>query len=511
MGSALAARWRAGGAEVSAVLADRSERTRRLAADAGVLDVPALDDVVRCDVVVSVVPPGQARDVARSIAAAAQRTGTRPLVADLNAISPRTVHTVQDVLADAGLDLVDGSISGPPPRADGPATRVYLSGPRADELAALPAPGVDMRKLAGPAGTASALKMCTASMYKGSTALQAQAMLAAQHHGVLAEFLDDTAREWPDNARHWPAGVALAATKATRFVDEMVEIARTQRDAGVAAELFDGVAAAYARLSAAPGARRDPEQVRRDEPVADVLATLAGPNAMLPGAVLFDFSGTLFHIEPAAVSLLRAVGPEAVQLAPAVLRYGGINGAGRPAELPGELADVWARRDLSREAHRAAYSGLSRRAGLDATQAAELYEHGVSASAWHPYPDTVRVLRALRVNRVPVAVVSNIGWDPRPVLARYGVDRDIDVLVLSYERGVEKPDPEIFRIACAELGVRPADAVMIGDNPDNDGGSRAIGTPFVEVPEDPQVRGDDELSRAVPGLLDLLAGAGDTA
>jgi HAD superfamily hydrolase (TIGR01493 family) len=220
---------------------------------------------------------------------------------------------------------------------------------------------------------------------------------------------------------------------------------------------------------------------------------------------LFDFSGTLFHIEPAAVSLLRAIGPDAVALAAEVMRYGGINGAGRPNELPAELDDVWAQRDLSTDAHRAAYSSLSMRAGLDRAQADRLYDHGVSASAWHPYPDTIRVLRTLRANRVPVAVVSNIGWDPRPVLARYGVDVDIDLLVLSYERGIEKPDPRIFELACAELGVRPADAVMIGDNPDNDGGSRAIGTPFVEVRDEPATRGADELTRAVPGLAALLA------
>ena len=121
------------------------------------------------------------------------------------------------------------------------------------------------------------------------------------------------------------------------------------------------------------------------------------------------------------------------------------------------------------------------------------------------------MLRALRANRVPIAVVSNIGWDPRPVLARYGVDVDIDLLVLSYERGVEKPDPRIFTAACDELGVRPADAVMIGDNPENDGGSRAVGIPFVEVAEDPDTRGAGELVAAVPGLAALLAGPGPVA
>lgn len=505
MGSALGACWRAGGLEVRTVLAGRSERTRRRVVAAGIDVVDGLDGLVHSDVVVSVVPPGQARAVARDIAAAARRTGARPLVVDLNAVSPRTVRAVQDVLARAGLDLVDGSVSGPPPRAGGGDVRVYLSGGRAADVAALPAPGVDMRRLAGPAGTASALAMCTASLSTGSTALQAQAMLTARRHGVLAEFFDDTSRQWPGNVRSWPLGVAFAATQWASFADETVEIARTQRDAGLPAELFDGVAAAYTHLAGSRWGARDPGDVDAGAAVEQVLDDLGVPSPALPAAVLFDFSGTLFHIEPAAVSLLRAIGPDAVALAPEILRYGGINGAGRPDELPAELADVWAQRDLSLDAHRAAYSGLSMRAGLDRAQADRLYEHGISASAWHPFPDTIRALRTLRANRVPVAVVSNIGWDPRPVLARYGVDGDIDLLVLSYERGVEKPDPRIFTAACDELGVRPADAVMIGDNPENDGGSRAVGIPFVEVSDDPDTRATDGLVRAVPGLAALLA------
>ena len=493
MGSALGANWLAAGADVVTCLAGRSERTRALVEAAGVRVVGTLDEVVACDVVVSVLPPGRARAAAHAVADAAARARVRPLVVDLNAVSPQTLHAIAATLAGAGLELVDGSISGGPPTPDRP-TRVYVCGPRADEITG---PWLDVVRLQGPLGSASALKMCTASVYKGSSALALQAMVTARRHGVLDEFLADTARHRP--AVDPGSAVALAATKAHRYVGEMSEIADTQRAAGLAPQLFEGMAAVYARVSRTPLGRRTPEDVA-GVPLEQVLDDLE-PRADAPGAVLFDFSGTLFHIESAPESLLRALGPDYLHLAPAMERFGGINGSTTPQELPDDLAGVWAGRDLSAQAHHDAYAGLSRCAGLNHADAETLYRHGTSALAWHPFPDTIRLLRRLHARGVPIAVVSNIGWDPRPVLARYGVDADIDALVLSYEVGVEKPDPEIFRLACAALQVAPGRAIMVGDNPVADGGSTAAGVPFVRVSPDPRQRRPDELTEAVEILL----------
>ncbi len=213
-------------------------------------------------------------------------------------------------------------------------------------------------------------------------------------------------------------------------------------------------------------------------------------------AVLFDFTGTLFYIEDAHSAVLNALGAEFNQLAPALERWGAINGSGTPDDLPERLAAVWEQRDLSRAAHRAAYSGLAEHAGLTAEQAHVLYERGLQPAAWHPFPDTVTVLGDLRERGVPTALVSNIGWDPRPVLRTYGVDTLLDALVLSDERGLLKPDPAIFRLACAELGVEPSDAVMIGDNPDTDGAATAAGCRFVLV-SPARDRAPDTLLRAV--------------
>ena len=271
MGSAVGAAYAAGGARVVTTLARRSERTRRLATAASLEVLAGLDDVVdAAGIVLSIVPPGQAPAVAGDVAAAAGRTGSAPLVADLNATSPATMQAVAARLEERGLELVDGSISGGPPRPT-TSTRIYLSGPRAAEIAALPGPGIDARAVGDAIGTASAIKMCTASVYKGSAGLLTHALLTAHANGVLEPVLDDLAQEMPQLVERAPRSLASAATKAERYVDEMREIARTQAAAGLPRELFDGYAAVYEALARTPLAREDPESV---DPSLDLIAVL---------------------------------------------------------------------------------------------------------------------------------------------------------------------------------------------------------------------------------------------
>jgi 3-hydroxyisobutyrate dehydrogenase-like beta-hydroxyacid dehydrogenase len=241
---------------VVATTAGRSVRTRRLAE--GLELLASLDEVIAvADVVLSVTPPAQALGAAHGIAEAARRTGATPVVADLNAVSPPTMARIAE--ACAGLPVVDGSISGPPPSAR-PGARIYLSGPRADDVAALPWDGqVEPIVLGGAVGSASALKMCTAGVYKGLNALVTQAMRTAGRHGVLDQVLADLARNDLDGS----AGVVVAATKAHRFVDEMREIAATQQAAGLTPALFEAFAAIYADVAGTELAAADPESADR--------------------------------------------------------------------------------------------------------------------------------------------------------------------------------------------------------------------------------------------------------
>ncbi|MFF7400750.1 HAD family hydrolase [Streptomyces murinus] len=201
-------------------------------------------------------------------------------------------------------------------------------------------------------------------------------------------------------------------------------------------------------------------------------------------AVLFDFSGTLFRIE-STESWLRAVldetgrdlpEPELQEAARALEAAGALPGGVEPVRVPEELAGVWARRDESAELHRAAYTGMSRRVPLpDPDLHDALYARLMSPAAWTPYPDARRVLRALHERGIGVAVVSNIGWDLRPVFRAHGLDPFVDAYVLSYEHGVQKPDPRLFSVACAALGADPRRTLMVGDSREADGGAAALG------------------------------------
>ncbi|KMS83669.1 hydrolase [Streptomyces regensis] len=201
-------------------------------------------------------------------------------------------------------------------------------------------------------------------------------------------------------------------------------------------------------------------------------------------AVLFDFSGTLLRAE-SAESWLRAVlagtghtlsEPELASTARALEEAGALPGGAAPLELPADLAELWAVRDESAELHRAAFTGLSRRVPLpDPGLHDALYERHMSPAAWTPYPDAEKVLRTLRERGIGVGVVSNIGWDLRPVFREHGLDAYVDAYVLSYEQGVQKPDPRLFAIACEALGADPREVLMVGDNRAADGGATALG------------------------------------
>jgi 3-hydroxyisobutyrate dehydrogenase-like beta-hydroxyacid dehydrogenase len=275
MGSAIGRALLASGADVVTTLEGRSERTARLAREAGLECVPDLDALVAgADVVLSIAPPDQAEAIAQTLGTAAARGAGSPLVADLNAISPATARRIDVALGAAGLDLVDGSISGPPPGRPG-TTRIYLSGPRADELLRLPFAGVELVHVGDEVGAASAVKMSTASVYKGTTAVLTQALLAAQANGVLEHVVDDLGTL----AECAALRVARSAAKSARYVGEMHEIAATQAAAGLTPDLFEAMAVVYEALAARPLSRLAPEEVGDTKPLASVLDELAPPTS----------------------------------------------------------------------------------------------------------------------------------------------------------------------------------------------------------------------------------------
>lgn len=96
--------------------------------------------------------------------------------------------------------------------------------------------------------------------------------------------------------------------------------------------------------------------------------------------------------------------------------------------------------------------------GLDAMEA-DLAEE---LSGLRLFPEVPDVLTKARAAGLRLAVCSNLAQEYGPAVRR--LVPDLDTYVLSYEVGVAKPHPTMYRLACAELGCAPVEMVFVGDS-----------------------------------------------
>ena len=56
------------------------------------------------------------------------------------------------------------------------------------------------------------------------------------------------------------------------------------------------------------------------------------------------------------------------------------------------------------------------------------------------------------------------------------LDKYVDFIVTNDELGVDKPHPSLFQRGLEKLGISAKEAIMVGDNPENDiKGAQALG------------------------------------
>ena len=247
MGAAVGATVVAGGARVLWASAGRSAATRARAREVRLEDAGTLASVVRASrVILSVVPPHGAADLARAVAA----LGFGGLYVDANAVSPATAREIGRVVEATGARFVDGGIIGPATRSRRGATRVYLSGTAATEIASLFGAGpLEAVVLDAPAGAASAVKMAYAGWNKGGQALLAAIRAFAIAEGVDAALLAEWKISQPDVPARSERAVHDNARKAWRFVGEMEEIARSLAAVGLPPAFHEAAREIYARLA----------------------------------------------------------------------------------------------------------------------------------------------------------------------------------------------------------------------------------------------------------------------
>ena len=149
---------------------------------------------------------------------------------------------------------------------------------------------------------------------------------------------------------------------------------------------------------------------------------------------------------------------------------------GEPSRLEADGVDCDARR------HRDAYYAVFADAGLDDDLSDALYAVESDPTHNHVADDVAETLRWVTARGCKVAILSDIHFDLRPSFVAADLDRFVDGYVLSFECGVQKPDPAIFHAALEALGSRPERTLMVGDRASHDGAAVGLGMPTLLVP-----------------------------
>ena len=155
--------------------------------------------------------------------------------------------------------------------------------------------------------------------------------------------------------------------------------------------------------------------------------------------------------------------------------------------------------DVSSDMHRSVNMEIFEAAGFDA-ELAEAFYTLLGCADMHPlYPDAATTLASLRRVGVQIAVISDIHVDLRLHADEFGIAEDVDHWALSFELGVQKPNPLMFTSAIDALGVRPSDALMVGDRVSRDGAAARLGIDTLILPTNwkYETRGLDRITRLV--------------
>lgn len=104
----------------------------------------------------------------------------------------------------------------------------------------------------------------------------------------------------------------------------------------------------------------------------------------------------------------------------------------------------------------------------DPEAALRRFYHGFAAGS-RPLPEVVPTLIALRQKGYLLGIITNGNRIPQTCkLDHSGLRPYLDLLVLAGEEGMQKPDPRLFHLAAARLGVPVSTCIYVGDHPVND-------------------------------------------
>ncbi|MGD1067121.1 MAG: HAD family hydrolase [Vulcanimicrobiaceae bacterium] len=226
--------------------------------------------------------------------------------------------------------------------------------------------------------------------------------------------------------------------------------------------------------------------------------------------VLFDLDDTLHDDTAAYRSAAKTVAEE-------IARERGIDARALADAYDGEAMGFWSAltaehltRAIGDERQRMWYEAL-RQVGIDdvalAARAAQGYVEA-RADVLALAPGALDVLDALRVRGCRLGLVTNgFAATHHDKIDRLGLRERMDAFFLADEVGMVKPDPDLFRHACAVLGSTPARSAMVGDRYERDvvgAADAGLFTVLIDVHAIPIPQGARPPDATVATITDVL-------
>jgi len=145
-------------------------------------------------------------------------------------------------------------------------------------------------------------------------------------------------------------------------------------------------------------------------------------------------------------------------------------------------------------------------------------------SWWKVEKDAHETLQRLKAMGYRMGLISNASNSPdlNRLIDNHDLRDYFEIIVISADEGIRKPDPQIFLNTLSRMGVKPEDAIMIGDTlPADILGARNVGMRSVWITRraDRQENNEVEAGTIQPdyeiedlsSLIDLVAGLNGSA
>ncbi len=239
------------GIEVLTNLDGRSIKTIQNVKSSNIVSVTQTDLIKKSDIILSIIPPSASIEVANKLSKLSQLNSKPITYVECNAISPDTTLCIEKSFIETAVKnskYIDGSIIGTAPK-NTYKPNLYISGKYAKEIEFLKSKAFQIINLGNELEAASSIKMCYASLTKGTNALWVSLLLLSKKLNIYDELIEELNYSQKDSITKMKNQIPRLPSKSGRWIAEMREIACTYKSQNLHSGSFDNSAYIYNLLS----------------------------------------------------------------------------------------------------------------------------------------------------------------------------------------------------------------------------------------------------------------------